>query len=124
MADEAESTGVSWLDDLIDEYPTNRTVTAQLRLFRVFKQEGDATMVEAVTQYIRHESFFPRVSSLRPYVDAAKERARVKPKADPAVMLAYEQAQGWMPPDDELHNAADWLAIIDKATAGEWKEEE
>jgi hypothetical protein len=81
----------AWLSDLVDEYPTTtkdgkpiRTQTAIVRLARIYSQYDDVIMQAAVDEYLLHEEWFPRISSLRPYVKRAVEEARVvaMPPAD------------------------------------------
>lgn len=65
-----------WLDDLLDEYPTNRTDSAIARLARVFADIPDEVMRTAVDNYMRHGQYFPKIADLRPFVDMAQEDMR------------------------------------------------
>lgn len=111
-----------WLDDLLDEYPTNRSDNAIARLVRVFRDVDDETMQAAVDAYMMDgNEFFPKVASLAPYVQAAQEDDRGPVPYDQIrrvhygrwqsvigehysdeEILAWEQRRGTMPPDDEL----------------------
>ena len=123
----------TWLEDLIDEYPTKRNDRAVARLVRVFAGTPDNVMSQAVADYLLAEQFFPKVGSLRPYVQTAEETARGETRYNDiaeqgrrysdAEMLAWEQERGTMPPDDELApgNPDAWefeiiLAVVAPAT--------
>ena len=66
---------MKWLEDLIDEYPTNRTDSAIQRLASAFSYEDDALMEWAVEKYMKENQFFPKLSSMNPYVNLAKKEA-------------------------------------------------
>ena len=63
-----------WLNDLMDEYPTNRSDNAIIRLARVFADTPAAVMQTAVDTYMKDgNKFFPKVGDLSPYVKAVEE---------------------------------------------------
>lgn len=117
---------MSWLEDLIDEYPTNRSDSAIERLARVFSEVSDETMQAAVDAYmLAGEKFFPKVGDLVPYVKEQQEQDRGPEDYDDIQqvkygrwrsltgehytdeeMLRWEQERGTMPDDDEL--GTDW----------------
>lgn len=113
---------MNWLEDLIDEYPTNRSDRAIVRLARVYRDETDTVMQAAVDAYmLAGEKFFPKVGDLAPYVREAQEQER-GPEPYSQVkrvrygrwlsesgeyhsdeeMLRWEQERGTMPPDELL----------------------
>ena len=102
----------TWLEDLIDEYPTKRSDKAVARLARVFSEFPQDIMRRATDEYMLNETWFPRAASLRPYVKLAEEATRGDVRYNDiaeqgrrysdAEMLAWEQERGTMPPDDEL----------------------
>jgi hypothetical protein len=133
----------AWLSDLVDEYPTTtkdgkpiRTQAAIVRLARIYSQYDDDVMQAAVDEYMLHEEWFPRISSLRPYVKRAVEDARSvnMPPADNAglnevrmaklrtqleysddFILAWEIERGTMTGDIEAPED-DWRALFIDAT--------
>ncbi len=99
-----ESTGVDWLDELIDEYPTKRTDRAIERLGRLFKEIPQRIMEVAVDKYLLEQSFFPKVGDLAKYVQWAK---RIRPyeiasQVADEELLRWEQERGTMPADEIL----------------------
>lgn len=63
-----------WLNDLMDEYPTNRSDDAISRLGRVFADVPAGIMQSAVDAYMRDgNKFFPKVGDLSPYVTKLQE---------------------------------------------------
>ena len=92
-----------WLNDLIDEYPTNRSDGAIKRLARIFAQYDDDTMQRATDSYILEGKYFPKVADMKAYVDHALYAvAQQGPEHSDDEILAWEQERGTMPPDAEL----------------------
>lgn len=115
-----ESAGwAPWIQLLLVEYAgTKRTQEAIALLEKVYDGEDNDLMHRAAVRYLKHETFFPTVSAMRPYVDYEHEtrpymQARVTWASDEE-MLRTEQRLGTMPPDDELH-ASYWPVVL-KAT--------
>lgn len=64
---------MKWLEDLLDEYPTNRTESAIKRLAAAFANEETAVMGAATMAYMRDgNEFFPKISTLSNYVKMAR----------------------------------------------------
>lgn len=98
------TTGVGWLDELMDEYPTNRTEKAIARLGRVFKDVPDRVMAAAVDKYMAEQKFFPKVSDLTNYVTWAQRDMPYEASAQiiDEQILRWEQDRGMFPDDDRL----------------------
>ena len=93
-----------WLRDLRDEYTyfkdgkpiVGRTVGAQARLLRVFSDQPDEIMEEAIRRYLLKESWFPKVVDLSPYIQDA-ERAIQQQVYPDEVIYTWELERGSMP---------------------------
>ncbi len=109
-----------WLDELLDEYPTEtkdgRTIVSDrtiLRLGKAYANESGDVMTLAVTTYIADNQFFPRTASLRSYVENAhaaidESNGRVLGMIySDKDLLRFEQERGSMPADELL--GTDWL---------------
>lgn len=98
----------TWLEDLLDEYPTNRTDSAIARLLRVYSGESDEVMRMAADAYMQAGKFFPKIADLQPFVKAAQERERGDWNRPPAItypddfMFDWEVARGSMQPLAEI----------------------
>ncbi len=112
---------MQWLKDLMDEYPTNQSESSQIRLGRIFSEHEPDIMQAAVDEYLLNEKFFPKVSTLKPYVDWALEQARgVKSyrqlEQDGQLifsdeeLLKFEQERGTMPSGESV--GSEWLEPV------------
>jgi hypothetical protein len=103
----------AWLNDLVDEYPTKRTETAIVRLARIYNEYSASIMQAAVDDYMLSEQFFPKVATLKPYVDLAVENARGRDRIQhtDGEILAWEIERGTMTGDIEAPDD-DWRAAF------------
>ena len=107
----------NWLDDLLEEYPTNRSDGAIMRMVRVFSDYDNDTMRKAVDAYMMEGKYFPKVSDLHPYIlhalyrveqqDMEKDKEtpedrEARLKVEDEKYLRIEQAAGSMPDDAQL----------------------
>ncbi len=119
---------MQWLEDLMDEYPTKtkdgkelRSESALVRLGLIFNKNEPDIMQAAVDEYLLNEKFFPRVATLKPYIDWALEQARgVKSyrqlEQDGQLifsdeeLLKFEQERGTMPAGEAV--GSEWLEPV------------
>lgn len=109
---------MNWLTELIDEFSTEKRRPSQARIdrmVRIFRDVPEIVMQTAVDNYMRRarHAFFPAVSELNPFVDAAQVEFNSGPHKRTASgddeIYEWELRRGTMPPlgeiDDEIEMA-------------------
>jgi hypothetical protein len=102
----------SWIEILLDEYPTKRSDDAIGRFAKFFGDQYEPEVLAmAVNDYmLAGEKFFPKIPDFVSYVRNAADRAVVASTRrtdwfDDNDLLAFEQRRGSMPADADLAEA-------------------
>lgn len=104
---------MNWLTDLIDEFSTPKRRPSQARIdrmVRIFRDTPEVVMQTAIDNYIRRakHAFFPAVSEISPFVDAAQLEYNSGPRKRSAAsddeIYAWELQRGTMRPLSEIED--------------------